>query len=134
MDTIALIEKGSDGRYGIYTPDIEHTIIGAGDSVSEAKIDFENSVNEMIASYKESNRTLPTELQGIRFIYKYDLASLFNFYSFINVSGFAKIAGINSSLMRQYKTGKVYISEAQISKIETAFNKIGNEMSAVKLL
>lgn len=134
MDTTALIEKGSDGRYGIYTPDIEHTIIGTGDSVSEAKIDFENSVNEMIASYKESNRPLPTELQEINFIYKYDLASLFNFYSFINVSGFAKVAGINSSLMRQYKTGKVYISEAQISKIETAFNKIGNEMSTVKLL
>lgn len=51
MKTIALIEKGQDGTFGIYTPDIQTTIIGEGKTVSEAKADFENSVKEIIDSY-----------------------------------------------------------------------------------
>ena len=133
MKTIALIEKGKDGTYGIYTPDIGHTIIGSGETVAEAKIDFENSVEEMLLSYIETGRAIPKELRGISFEYKYDLASLFNYYSWINVSKFAKIAGINAGLMRQYKVGMAYISEAQTQKIEAALHKLGKELIAVKL-
>ena len=49
MKTIALIEKGKDGNFGIFTPDLQHTIIGEGRTVAEAKTDFENSVKEMVA-------------------------------------------------------------------------------------
>lgn len=37
----ALIEKGKDGTFGIFTPDIESTIIGEGNTVAEAKADFD---------------------------------------------------------------------------------------------
>ena len=50
MHTIALIEKGTDPSFGVYTPDIQTTIIGEGRTVSEAKADFENSVREVIDS------------------------------------------------------------------------------------
>lgn len=131
MKTIALIEKGKDGTFGIFTPAIDTTIIGSGASVAEAKLDFENSVREILASYE--GEVLPTELQGITFEYKYDVASLFNYYSWINVSKFARIAGINPSLMRQYKSGNTYISEHQALKIENALHQLGNELVAVKL-
>ena len=134
MKTIALIEKGKDGTFGILTPDLQHTIIGEGNSVAEAKTDFENSVNEMVASYTELNKEIPAELKKIQFEYKYDLASLFNQYDFINVSKFAHVAGINASLMRQYKSGSQYISENQLSKIEDAIHKIAREMAAIKLI
>jgi len=134
MKTTALIEKGKDGTFGIFTPDLQHTIIGEGDTVSEAKIDFENSVKEIIASYTEIEKDIPTELQDIEFEYKYDLASLFNYYDFINVSKFAQLVGINASLMRQYKSGNQYISENQITKIEDALHKIANEIAAIKLV
>ena len=75
MKTTALIEKGEDGTFGIFTPDINHTIIGEGDTIYEAKIDFENSVTEMILSYTETNRDIPIELQDIEFEYKYKTAS-----------------------------------------------------------
>lgn len=133
MKTTALIEKGKDGTYGVFTPDIDHTIIGSGATVAEAKADFENSVNEMLASYTESGREMPKELQGITFVYKYDLASLFSYYNWINVTQFAKIAGINSGLMRQYKTGGTYISETQTRKIELALHRLGSELTAVEL-
>jgi predicted RNase H-like HicB family nuclease len=133
MKTIALIEKGEDGTYGIYTPDLKSTIIGEGKTVAEAKDDFENSVKEVELYFKESGKQIPDELQNIDFEYKYDLASLFNYYDFINVSKFAKVAGINASLMRQYKSGNQYISENQVLKIETALHKLANEIGAIKL-
>lgn len=134
MKTTALIEKGKDGTFGIFTPDLKSTVIGEGNTVGEAKIDFLNSVNELILYYKESEKHLPEELIDIEFEFKFDIASLFNYYNFINVSQFAKSAGINPSLMRQYKTGHQYISENQVLKIETALHKIAKEFAEIKLV
>ncbi|HZK97525.1 MAG TPA: hypothetical protein VFC67_25210 [Prolixibacteraceae bacterium] len=134
MRTTALIEKGKDGTFGIFTPDLKSTIIGEGKTVAEAKEDFNNSVNEVLLYFQESGKEAPGELQNIEFEFKYDLASIFDYYNFINVSKFAQVAGINSSLMRQYKTGKQYISENQVSKIEEAFHKMANEFATIKLI
>lgn len=133
MKTTALIEKGKDGTFGVFTPDLQHTIIGEGKTVADAKIDFENSIKEVFSSYTEEGKQIPAELQGVEFEYKYDIASLFNYYNFINVSKFAQMVGINASLMRQYRTGNQYISENQISKIEEALHKMANEIGAIKL-
>jgi len=133
MRTTALIEKGKDGTFGIFTPDIETTIIGEGATVAEAKADFENSVQEIINAYREAGDELPVELKDIHFVYKYDIASLFDYYSFINVSKFAQVAGINASLMRQYRMGQ-YISENQMRKIETTLHNVGKELSSIKLV
>lgn len=133
MKTTALIEQGKDGSFTIFTPDLKSTITGSGHSVEAAKIDFINSVSEMILSYTETGRVLPNELKALTFEYKYDIASLFDYYNWINVSKFAKIAGINASLMRQYKKGLSYISEKQANKIEVVLHKLGNELTAVNL-
>lgn len=132
MKTTALIERGKDGTYGIFTPDIQHTIIGEGNSVAEAKADFENSIQEILAYYIERNRPIPTELKDIEFEYKFDMASIFNYYKFINVSQFAKVTGISPTLMRQYQGGKS-ISAKRTKKIEDAFHKIAKEMAEIKL-
>jgi predicted RNase H-like HicB family nuclease len=134
MKTIALIEKGKDGTFGIFTPELNSTIIGVGNTVAAAKIDFKNSVSEVMNFYNETGKQIPDELQNIDFEFKYDLSSLFNYYSFLNVSKFAEMAGINPSLMRQYKTGRQYISESQINKIEKTLHKIANEMALIKLI
>lgn len=133
MKTTALIEKGKDGTYSIFTPDINSTIIGEGNTVAEAKADFENSVKEIIRFYKEGKKKLPTELKNVEFEYKFDVASLFNYYDWINTTKFAKTAGINSSLMRQYKAGIAYISEVQTHKIEATLHQLGRELTSVKL-
>lgn len=133
MRSTALIEKGKDGRYTIYSADIVSTIIGDGDTVAEAKADFENTLREVIEAYAEDGEELPEELQGIEFEYKYDIPSLFNEFSFINVSKFAEYAGINPSLLRQYKTRNTYISESQAKKIELALHELGQRLSAISL-
>lgn len=134
MKTIALIEKGKDGSFGIFTPNIQHTIVGQGNSVSEAKEDFRNSVKEVLASYTDLGKSIPAELQDVEFEFRYDIASLFNYYKFINVTRFAQEAGINASLMRQYKSGNQYISENQVLKIEAALHKIAREFAEIRLV
>ena len=134
MKTVALIEKGSDGSFGVFTPDLESTIIGNGSSVSEAKADFENTFKEILEAYSESNEPLPAELQNIEFEYRYDVASLFDYFDYINVSKFARKAGLNASLLRQYKVGGTYISENQVQKIETALHNCGKELLSLNLI
>ena len=58
---------------------------------------------------------------------------MFDYYSWINVSQFARKAGINPSLMRQYRMGNTYISDNQISKIENTLHSLGKELAAIKL-
>ena len=94
--------------------------------------DFKNSLKEMLESY--TGEAMPEELKELDFQYKYDLSSLLDYFKFMNVTQFAKVAGISSSLMRQYKTGNTYISEKQAGKIERALHKIGEELSAVKII
>ena len=66
-------------------------------------------------------------------MYKYDVASMFNYYDWINMSKFARKAGINPSLMRQYGIGNTYISDNQKYKIERTLHSLGNELAAIKL-
>ena len=132
MKTIALIEKGKDGMYTIFTPKINSFIIGIGNTVEEAKADFENSVKEVNESYIDNNEELPKELQNIAFEYKYDIASFFNYFDWINVTKFAKKAKMNGSLMRRYRGGE-YISQKQVAKIEKTLNELGREISGIKL-
>ena len=66
--------------------------------------------------------------------YKFSLSSLFEYYSMINVSAFARYLGINEALMRQYKRGNTYISDEQLKKIENGMHRIGNELSSLKLV
>ena len=95
--------------------------------------DIANKKNSGLLTEFIGNVIISAELQEVDFEYKYDIASLFNYYNFINVSKFARMVGINASLMRQYKSGNQYISENQISKIEEALHKMANEIGAIKL-
>lgn len=131
MKTTALIERGKDGKYSVYTPDLVSTIVGEGMTVAEAKADFENTLKEVIESFAEGEDM--GEFKNLQIVYKYDVASVFNYFDFINATKFAKWAGINAGLMRQYKTSSAYISEAQARKIERALHTIGRELSSVSL-
>ncbi|ATV32551.1 pilus assembly protein HicB [Prevotella intermedia] len=128
------IEKDTDGSYIAYnTDDSPYTLIGRGATVNEAKADFENSIKEIAESEKERVGTVPAILKG-KPSFKFDLASLFTYYSMLNVSAFARFVGINATLMRQYKKGDTYISERQLKKIEEGIHKLGAEFTSLKLV
>ncbi len=130
---IAIIEKGKDGSYGIYTPKLKNTIIGEGNTVEEAKADFLIGYQEMVDTYKEDGKPLPKELQDIEFTYQYDLAAFYEAHPYLNVRQVANFIGINDGLMRQYRRGQ-YISETQIMRIQNGIQSIGKELAGTVLV
>ncbi len=128
------IEKDTDGSYIAYNiDDSDFTLLGRGASVAEAKEDFFNSVAEIKASFETTGRTVPSVLTEQPH-FQFDISSLFEYYSMINVSAFARYVGINDALMRQYKQGGTYVSEAQLKKIEKGINRLGTELSSLSII
>ena len=128
------IEKQTDGSYIAYNTTGEKVqLIGTGDSVKEAKEDFFNTIEEVKQSYAELGDEMPPCLgEGVNFYF--DLSSLFEYYSMLNVSALARYLGINDSLMRQYRKGGTPISGKQLEKIESGINRLGAELAALRLV
>ncbi len=128
------IEKQSDGSYIAYnTTGDKVQLIGTGDSVKEAKEDFFNSLDEVLQSYNEIGDDIP-EFLNEEIEFRFDITSLFEYYSMFNVSALARYLGINDSLMRQYRSGVAQISDKQLEKIEAGIHRLGSELAALRLV
>lgn len=135
MTILAIVEKGNDGLYSIYSEDeiLSHGLGGYGSSVEEAKKDFFVSINEAKEMVVEEGKVLPKGAENVEVTFKYDLQSFFNFFDWVNVSKFAKLAGVNASQMRQYKQGLSFASEKTTQKILDAVKKVGTELASATL-
>ena len=134
MKTTAIVEMWDDKTISVYVPDFDgFSLNGQGNTVEEAKQALMQAVDDYKSMLSETGKEIPAALSDIEFEYKYDIASFFECFKFISVSTFAKYAGINPSLMRQYKQRIAFASEAQKSKIEEAIHRAGSEMLAVHL-
>lgn len=128
------IEKQKDGTYIAYNTDGENvSLIGTGNTVSEAKDDFFNSLQEAIDACKEAGMDVPSALNEEP-MFKFDVSSLFEYYGMLNVSAFARYLGINEALLRQYKQGGTYISDSQLKRIEDGIHTLGNEFARLRLV
>lgn len=128
------IEKQSDGTYIAYNTTGEKVqLIGTGDTVKEAKEDFFNTIEEVKESYVELGDEMPACLaEDVDF--SFDISSLFEYYSMLNVSALGRYLGINDSLMRQYRNGSAKISDKQLEKIEAGIHRLGSELAALRLV
>lgn len=128
------IEKDTDGTYVAYNVNSDgYAISGRGASVEEARKAFLNTMRET-AEYEIEETGKTSDILTSDPEFKFDVASLFDYYKTINMSAFAKSIGLNDSLLRHYKKGGVYISDAQLAKIEDGIHKLGQELSALRLL
>ncbi len=135
MKILAIIEKGTDGLYSIYSDDmlLNHGLGGYGSSVEEAKADFMESIKEAKEMITEEGKPLSNEVEHIDVTFKYDLQSFFNYFDWINVGQFARKAGINESKMRQYKNGLAFAGESTTKKILDTIKNIGAELQSATL-
>ena len=134
MKTTAIVEMWDEKTISVYVPEFDgFNLNGQGNTVEEAKQALIEAVNDYKSMLSEAGKEVPASLSDVEFDYKYDIASFFECFKFISVSTFAKYAGINPSLMRQYKQRIAFASEAQKSKIEEAIHRAGSEMLAVHL-
>lgn len=128
MKVTVIIEKAKDGYYSCYVEDDlpGFGLSGFGESAEAAKEDMLKSYQEMKEIQAEEGKEVPE----LEFIYKYDMQSFFDYFSFLNVTKVAELAGINPSLMRQYTSGVANAGQKQYDKIRVAIGKISKELSA----
>lgn len=128
MKVTVIIEKAKDGYYSCYVEDDlpGFGLSGFGESAEAAKEDMLKSYQEMKEIQAEEGKEVPE----LEFTYKYDMQSFFDYFSFLNVTKVAELAGINPSLMRQYTSGVANAGQKQYDKIRVAIGKISKELSA----
>lgn len=127
------IEKQQDGTYIAYNKGGRNSFIGTGSSVQEAKDDFLNSIQETREALADAGLPIPSELTE-EAEFKFDIASLFEYFPVLNVSAFARSIGINDALMRRYRRGGTYISDTQLSRIEQGVHALGEQLSSLRLV
>lgn len=128
MKVTAIMEKAKDGHYSCYVEDDlpGFGLSGFGDTAEAAKKDMMNAYQEIKKMQEEEGK----EVSELEFVYKYDIQSFFDYFSFLNVTKVAEMAGINPSLMRQYTSGVANAGQKQYDKIRVAIGKISKELSA----
>jgi predicted RNase H-like HicB family nuclease len=132
MKLNAVIEKGKEG-YGIYVTNLkDHGLTGMGDSVEAAKADMLEALALLVSMYTDEGKPVPKELDNPEFVYKFDIPSFFENFDYLKISKVALKAGINESLLRQYKTKKAFASEEQTKKVEKAIHELGKELMTVE--
>lgn len=135
MKVTATIERNDNGYYQISSEDEigTHGLGGYGYSVEEAKQDFLTSIEEAKSMEIEEHGVLPAEHEDVEIEYLYDIPSFFNYFDWINISAFAKKAGINESKMRAYKSGLASASEKTVARILATIRAMGVELSSASL-
>ncbi len=123
-----IMEKATDGYYSCYVEDDlgDFGLMGHGETADEAKKDMLAAYAEIKEIFNEQGKPIPE----LDFVYKYDMQSFFNYFSFLNISKIGEMAGINSSLLRQYASGTTMAGQKQYDKIKQCIAKITNELSA----
>lgn len=120
------MEKGSDGKYACYVEeDLGHFgLSGYGNTADEAKRDLLDTYHDMIELEAEEGR----KVEELKFIYKYDIQSFFNYFNCLNITKVAERAKINPSLMRQYTSGSAKAGQKQYEKLKEAVSELTSEL------
>jgi len=128
-----IIEKGSDGYYSIYIPEIPG-LYGTGETEPEAKENLKEAIEMAVEHVEETgdDTYYAPLLKKYTIEYVYDLSGFFKKYNFFDVSAFAKRVGVNASLMRSYKTGIKSASASQKTKILEGIYAVADELYSVK--
>lgn len=128
MKVNVIMEKATDGYYSCFVEEDlpGFALAGHGETAAAAKADMLSAYEEMKELFAEDGKEIPE----LEFTYKYDMQSFFNYFSFLNVTRIGELAGINSSLLRQYTSGTVMAGEKQYEKVRNCVQKITQELSA----
>ena len=136
METVkAFIERGNDGRYGVYV-DLENKTLnygihGDGNTAKEAIEDFITSYNEMKAFHLQKGKYFVEA----EFNYVYDTASFLAYYSnVLSLAGLQRITGVNQGQLSHYVTGHRKPSQKTVQKIEKSLHAFANEISQVHFI
>jgi len=104
-------------------------LAGFGNSARHAIEDMYIAQQEMKELLEEEGKQMPE----LEFTFRFDIGSFFDYYSYLNISGVAKKAGINASLMRQYAMGMHEPSKKRKQQILDCLHQISQEMQTAMI-
>jgi predicted RNase H-like HicB family nuclease len=130
MKVTVIVERTSEGWFSCYMEDKlpGFGLTGHGYTAERAKADLMVAFEEIKEMLKEEGKEVP----DLEMEFRYDLQSFFDFFSVLNATRLAEKAGINASLLRQYRSGAAKASQKQYSKLEKAVHEIGKELIVAK--
>lgn len=133
MKITAMIEIGKDLTYDIYTVDdtLGFMLLGQGNSITEAKLDFLKSKKDMEAIFAKEGRHF--DFENLDFEYKYDTGSFLR-YSPFTLTWLAHATGINKKQLSHYTTGLRHPSRHTLEKIQTAILGFAKDYQQVALV
>jgi len=129
----AIIERASDGGYGIYMPEIPGIGV-TGNTEEDAKENLTDIIEMAIEHVEETgdDTYYAPLMKAHKIEFSYDLSGFFKTFNYFDVTAFAKRVNINASLMRCYKTGIKKASTKQKIKILEGIHAVADELHAVK--
>lgn len=95
-------------------------------------IDYANNIPALERKMKKLLKEFHS-ISEVEFEHLYDVSVFFENFNFLKQTKIAELAGINSSLLRQYASGIKHPSPEQAKKIETAIHKLAKDLEAVSL-
>lgn len=132
MKVVIYVEKGAGEKNFDCFMETEvpgFGLAGAGSSARNAIADMHKAYDEI----KEIRTAEGKETPELEYEYRFDLGSFFDYYQYLNISGVAKKAGINASLMRQYVSGVHKPSTKRLAVIKDTLTEISKEIASVEL-
>ena len=102
----------------------DFALAGYGNTAKQAIEDMYVAQKEIKELLEEEGKQMPE----LEFVFRFDIGSFFDYYSYLNMSGVAKKAGVNASLRRQYAMGKHEPSQKRKQQILDCLRQISQEM------
>ena len=117
-----VVERTPDGGFDCYIEDAEKDFgaTGMGESSAEAISSFREACGLMREECARDGRPVPE----YEYEFRYDLRSVFDYFSLFNVKAFAARAGINYSQLSQYLHGRRNASRRQYEKLERCLREL----------
>lgn len=95
--------------------------------------DYANSIPALERKMKKLLKDFHAVSEVVEFEHLYGVSVFFENFNFLKQTKIAELAGINSSLLRQYATGIKHPSPEQAKKIEIAVHKLAKDLESVSL-
>jgi hypothetical protein len=118
-----IVEKNKDGKFWGRVKYGGNLIVEGAANVDSLK----NKMKKLLHDFHE------VDANQVTFDVAYDVGVLFEQKDFLNISAIAKLANMNSSLLRQYASGVKFPSAEKTVEIEEVIRGIGRELSNISL-
>jgi len=125
-----VIEKGDDEEIAGSVSTDDFLVTTVANTVEEVIQNLRMLVADFIQHEgQESSSWKNVKADHIEYSIEYDLTTLFQIFDALQISAVAKLAGIDSGLMRQYASGTKSASAKHAKKIEDAVGALGMRLT-----